>query len=59
MPPLIDQMQKVGVQFILCGQTMVFSSNATELYNNIFVAEAAKVAITKYQTAGYVSFIIN
>jgi intracellular sulfur oxidation DsrE/DsrF family protein len=27
---------KVGVQFILCGQTMVFSgSNATELYNNI------------------------
>jgi intracellular sulfur oxidation DsrE/DsrF family protein len=57
---LIDQMQKVGVQFILCGQTMVFSgSNATELYNNIFVAEAAKVAITKYQTAGYVSFIIN
>jgi intracellular sulfur oxidation DsrE/DsrF family protein len=53
-------MQKVGVQFILCGQTMVFSSsNATELYNNIFVAEAAKVAITKYQTAGYVSFIIN
>jgi hypothetical protein len=35
-----------------------YGSNATELYNNIFVAEA-KVAITKYQTAGYVSFIIN
>jgi hypothetical protein len=52
---LIDQMQRFVIYF--CGQTMVFSgSNATELYNNIF---AAKVAITKYQTAGYVSFIIN
>ncbi|MBC5840045.1 MAG: hypothetical protein K2Y30_07595 [Flavobacteriaceae bacterium] len=57
---LIDQMQKVGVQFILCGQTMVFSdTNTTDLYNDIFVSEAAKVAITKYQTAGYIPFIIN
>ncbi|TDE05292.1 DsrE family protein [Flavobacterium sandaracinum] len=57
---LIDQMQKVGVRFVLCGQTMNLRGvDGAELYKNIFIAEAAKVALTKYQTAGYVLFNIS
>jgi hypothetical protein len=56
MPPNRSN-AKVGVIYSLRTNHGI-GSNATELYNNIFVAEA-KVAITKYQTAGYVSFIIN
>ena len=57
---LIDQMQKVGVHFVLCGQTMNLRGiDEAELYKNIFIAEAARVALTKYQTAGYVVFAIS
>lgn len=57
---LIDQMQKVGVHFVLCGQTLNLRGiDGAELYKNIFIAESAKVALTKYLTAGYVSFAIS
>ncbi len=56
---LIDQLQKAGVHFVICGQTMNLRGIAdTELYKSVFIAEAAKVALTKYQTAGYIIFSI-
>ncbi len=57
---LIDQMQKAGVHFVLCGQTMNLRGiDEAELYKNIFIAVGAKGALTKYQTAGYVLFTIS
>ncbi len=57
---LIDQMQKAGVHFVVCGQSINMRGIADiELYKSVFVAESAMVALTKYQTAGYVVFDIS
>jgi intracellular sulfur oxidation DsrE/DsrF family protein len=57
---LLIHMQKVGMHFVFCGQTMnIRGIDRAELYNTIFISEAAKVALTKYQTAGYILFAIN
>lgn len=52
---LINQLQKAGVKIVLCGQTMNLRGiQENELYKDVFIAVAAKVALVKYQSMGYV-----
>jgi intracellular sulfur oxidation DsrE/DsrF family protein len=56
---LIDEMKKLGVKFIVCGQSMVFTDTKKEdLLPDIKISVTAQTALSGYQLKGYVMFKI-
>lgn len=57
---LIHQLQKAGVKFVICGQTINLRGiHYTELFKAVDISVAAKVALSKYQAKEYVLFNIE
>jgi predicted peroxiredoxin len=56
---LIEEMKKLGVKFIVCGQSMVFTdTKKDDLLPDIKISVTAQTALSSYQLKGYVLFKI-
>ncbi len=56
---LIDEMKKLGVKFIVCGQSLVYTDTKKEdLLPDIKISVTAQTALSSYQLKGYVLFKI-
>lgn len=56
---LIEQMKKLGVKFIVCGQSMAFTDTKKEdLIPGIDISVSAQTALTMYQLKNYVLYKI-
>ena len=53
---LIEEMQKAGVRFITCGQSMIrIGIKKEDMISNVKVSLSARTAMSYYETTGYVS----
>ena len=56
---LIEQMKKLGVKFIVCGQSMAFTETKKEdLLSGIEISVSAQTALSMYQLKNYVLYKI-
>lgn len=57
---LIDQLQALGAQFIICGQTANYREiNDESLLPGVKKAFSARTTLTTYSKKGYYTFVIN
>lgn len=57
---LIEQLQKKGVEFTECGQTLQFREIGIEkMIPGVLQAQSARTALSTYQLKGYVFFLVE